>query len=412
MNFSENIRIALSSVRSNLLRAILTLLIIAFGITALVGILTAIDAAVFSLSDNLSQLGANSFSVYPKRDGIRGNRRGRSQKAGEVIDFDQAVDFKERFRFPATVSLSLNATGSAVIGFEQEETNPTTSVVGIDEHYLALNGFELSLGRNFSPGEVSNGANKVILGTDIVKALFDNKEDRAIDQIVSIGSARFKVIGVLKSKGASMGRSEDRQVLIPILTAKRFYGSPSSNYGVAVGVAQATEIDNAVSTAIGLMRKVRGLKASEANDFDIFKSDSLVDIIKENTTNLRLGAVVIGLITLLGAAIGLMNIMLVSVTERTREIGIRKALGATRQNILIQFLTEAVVICQMGGLIGIFFGILIGYGVASLMNGSFQMPWMWITIAIITCIVVGLLSGLYPALKAARLDPIESLRYE
>jgi putative ABC transport system permease protein len=161
-----------------------------------------------------------------------------------------------------------------------------------------------------------------------------------------------------------------------------------------------------------LMRNIRQLRASEENDFETFQSDSLLNMLKENTATIRIATVLIGLITLIGAAIGLMNIMLVSVTERTREIGISKALGATRANILSQFLTEAVLICQMGGIVGIVLGIAIGNGVALLLGGKFIMPWAWIILGFIMCMIVGLASGLYPALKAARLDPIESLRYE
>ena len=410
MNWKENIRFALSNVRSNLLRSILTLLIIAFGITALVGILTAIDSAIFSLSDNFNRLGANSFSI--ERKWQAGNRHGRRGKRGEPITYDQAETFKDRYSFPAKVSLSLYCTGSAAIKYKEEETNPTTRVYGVDENYIFVKGSEVEYGRDFTRFEAQNGSNNAIIGMDIVKKLFNDEAEKAIDKTIAVGNMKFRVIGVLKSKGSSMNQSEDRQVLIPLLTGKRFYGTSDTNYKVTVAVNNATDLDNAVAMASGVFRRVRGLKAAQDDDFEVFMSNSLVDIIKENTSNLRFGAAVIGVITLLGAAIGLMNIMLVSVTERTREIGITKAIGATSRNIMMQFLTEAVVICQMGGLVGIFFGTLIGLGVARAMDGPFYMPWAWISMAFLTCMVVGLLSGLYPALKASRLDPIESLRYE
>jgi putative ABC transport system permease protein len=209
-----------------------------------------------------------------------------------------------------------------------------------------------------------------------------------------------------------MNQSADRRVLIPLITQRNLYGYANKNYDVTVATSTPTDLDQAISLAIGTMRNIRKLRASEENDFETFQSDSLMNILKENTVKIRLATIGIGLITLIGAAIGLMNIMLVSVTERTREIGISKALGATRSNILTQFLTEAVIICQMGGIVGIVLGIGIGNGVALLLGGKFIMPWPWINLGFITCMIVGLASGLYPALKAARLDPIDSLRYE
>lgn len=412
MNLLENISLAFRSVRSNWLRAILTLLIIAFGIMALVGILTAIDSAIYSLSSNLSSLGANTFDVEPRGGGVQGNRRGRRAKRGEPITYDQAVEFKERYDFPVQTSVSMRCTGNATIKYENEKTNPNIPIYGVDENFLEAKGLDLVYGRNFSALEALNGGYRTIIGHDIVKDLFDGQGEKALGKTIAAGNIKLSVIGVLKEKGSSMNQSEDRQILIPLQSAKRHYGTINTNYGLMVAVNDATQIDHAIGEATSILRNVRGLTAFQENDFEISKSDGLIDIIKENTLYFRLAAIGIGMITLLGAAIGLMNIMLVSVTERTREIGITKAIGATRRNIMIQFLTEAVVITMLGGVVGILLGVLVGNIVTLLIGGSFLFPWLWISVALITCVGIGLLSGLYPALKAARMDPIESLRYE
>lgn len=412
MNSLENIRLAIDSIRSNILRAILTLMIIALGITALVGILTAIDSAIYSLNDNLSYIGSNTFDVDPKGNSISGNRRGQRQKRGEPFTYKQAIDFKNKYNFPAKPSVSFNCTGSATLKFENEKTNPDFNIFAVDENYLDAKGYEIQLGRAFSSREVTNGAYYCIAGYEVVKTLFDDKPEKAINRTISAGNIKFKIVGILKSKGSSMNESEDRRILIPLYTGKRYFAQTDQSYNILVAVNDAAQIDNGIAVATGLLRNIRKLKASQENDFEITKSDGVIDIIKENTLYFRLAAIGIGLITLVGAAIGLMNIMLVSVTERTREIGVRKAVGATNRTIMIQFLTEAVVICQIGGIIGIIWGILAGNVVTYLLGGNFLFPWLWVTIAVITCSIVGLVSGLYPALKAAALDPIESLRYE
>ncbi|MEY3423220.1 MAG: hypothetical protein RIR48_3550, partial [Bacteroidota bacterium] len=248
--------------------------------------------------------------------------------------------------------------------------------------------------------------------SEIVKKLFDDKPEKAVSSDVYINSNRYRVIGALKSKGASSGGSNDTRVFIPLYNSKVMYGYAEKPYNVTVAVANPNEMDNAANHAIGIMRNVRKLKVSQANDFEIRKSDGILNQLKEMTSTLRWSTVVIAMLTLLGASIGLMNIMLVSVTERTKEIGIRKAIGATRKNVLMQFLIEAIVICLMGGLVGIVLGILMGFGVSVMVEGRFFIPWNWILLGISVCIVVGLVSGLYPALKASRLDPIEALRYE
>lgn len=413
MNPLETVRMAFRSIRNNSLRAILTLMIIAFGITALVGILTAIDSAIYSLNDSFSYLGANTFEVEPRGQTITSNRGGRTYKRGEPFTYIISTDFKDQFDYPgARPSVSLNCTSRAAISFEEEETNPNVFIFAIDENYLDAKGFAIQAGRAFTQREVQEGSQNVIIGDDVVKELFNGNHTKAIGESINAGNIKLKVIGTLEKRGSSMNQNEDRRVLIPLQTGKRYFGTQRTNYTLLVAMNDASQIDNAIAVATGILRNLRKLKASQENDFEITKSDGLIDSIKENTFYLRAAAVIIALITLVGAAIGLMNIMLVSVTERTREIGISKAIGATSRNIMLQFLSEAVVISLLGGVVGILLGVLAGVGVSAGLGGSFVFPWLWITIAFITCTIVGLISGLYPAVKASRLDPIESLRYE
>ncbi|MBK7008680.1 MAG: ABC transporter permease [Saprospiraceae bacterium] len=409
MEFTENIKEALTSIKNNLLRSLLTLLIIAVGITCLVGILTAIDAILFSMSDNFNRMGANTFRIRPADETIKTTKDGKKQVESPAITFDQAVEFKDKFRYSgAHVSIETRCESGATIKWGEEKTNPNVNVFGIDENYFTTSSLELEMGRNFSINE----NNKVILGADIVKKLFDDKPEKALGKSISVNSDRYEVIGVLKKKGSGSGGGGDRVVYIPLLPAKFRYGFADKNYSVSIAMSNATMVDAAINKATGIMRNIRKLSALDQNDFEIRKSDSILQKLKEMTSTLRLSTVIIAMLTLLGASIGLMNIMLVSVTERTKEIGVRKALGATSNNILIQFLTEAIVICLLGGVVGIVLGIGMGYGITLIIKGRFFIPWAWITLGIIVCIVVGIVSGLYPALKAAKLDPIEALRYE
>jgi putative ABC transport system permease protein len=413
MHYIENIKLALGSIKANFLRSLLTMLIITVGITCLVGILTAIDAILFSMSDNFNRMGANSFNIRPLSESLQRSDRGRRQKVTDPIFFEQAMDFKETYGYGGTrVSIESFCTGSATIKFQDNKSNPTVRVVGVDENYLNTSAFELAAGRNFTNTEVFSTSNKVIIGNDLVKSLFDEKPEKAIGRNISINSNHYTVIGALKSKGASSGGSNDRRVLIPLYNSKVLYGYADKPYNITVAVSQPNEMEDAINHAIGVMRNVRKLKVSEENDFEIRKSDGILNQLKDMTSTLRLSTIVIAMLTLLGASIGLMNIMLVSVTERTKEIGIRKALGATRKNVLQQFLIEAVVICILGGMIGVILGIVMGFIVSNVVEGRFFIPWNWMILGFTVCIIVGLVSGLYPALKASRLDPIEALRYE
>lgn len=405
----ENIRIALVSVRSHLLRTILTVMIIAFGIMALVGILTAIESIKGSINSNFARMGSNTFSI--KNHGMRMHGGGERAKDYKEISFDEAMEFKERFSFPALTSVSTTGSFAATVKYGSKKTNPNIMVMGVDDNYLVTSGYEIETGRNFSTNELNNGDYVVIVGKEIVTKLFGNKESPEEKQI-TVGPQKYKIIGVLKEKGSSMGFSGDKTCLIPLANLRKFATNRTLSYTINVMVANSLMMDVAIGEATGTFRVIRNVLPGDNNNFEVEKSDNLAQMLVENISYVTLAATIIGLITLLGAAIGLMNIMLVSVTERTREIGIRKAMGANSRTIRNQFLIEAIVIGQLGGLLGIVFGILIGNIMSIILGSSFVIPWIWIFSGILLCVLVGLASGIFPAMKAARLDPIEALRYE
>lgn len=409
--FFENLRIALQSIRGSLLRTVLTVLIIAIGITALVGILTAIDSIKNSITKEFTFMGANTFTISSRGTRIQvGNKRYRT-KNYSYISYYQAQEFKEKFAFPSAVSVSTFATGTATIKYGSEKTNPNVSVQGVDENYLFTSGNEIRMGRNFTEEEISAGRNVVVLGDGVLKKIFRNGEN-PLQKTISIGGGKYRVIGILEQKGSGFGSGGDQLCLLPYTNVRSYFSRPQMNFSVQVKVTNTEMVDPAIGEAEGTFRIIRNLSPADESDFNVEKSDNLVNILLGNIQNITLVATIIGLITLFGAAVGLMNIMLVSVTERTREIGIRKAIGATSRIVKQQFLIESIVIGQIGGIVGIVMGILAGNGVAMLIGTPFFIPWIWIVVGVILCFVVGILSGFYPAQKASKLDPIESLRFE
>jgi len=408
--FFENLRISIRSIRSNLLRTILTVFIIAFGIMALVGILTAIESIKSSISNQFTNMGANTFSIVNRDNRVRIGGRSRPNNY-RSIEFREAMTFKEDFNFPAVVSISTYASELATVKYKSEKTNPNITVLGSDENYMLTSGSEIEKGRNFSINEISSNAHVVIVGPELVKDIFAKNED-PLEKIISIGSGKYKVIGVLKAKGSSFGSAGDDVCILPITNVRQYFSRPNMNFRISVMPQSATLLKAGVNEAEGVFRVIRKLRSFEESNFSLETSDNLANLLIKNIRYVTLAATIIGIITLFGAAIGLMNIMLVSVTERTREIGIRKAIGAKSTIIRRQFLYESILIGQFGGFFGIILGILIGNVVSLLTGGIFIIPWLWIIGGVVLCFFVGLLSGLIPAIKASKLDPIISLRYE
>ncbi len=406
----ENIKLALESVRINLLRTILTVLIIAFGIMALVGILTSIDAIEYYLTENFALMGSNTFNIKNRTMRIQIGKKMNRQRNFSPISFDEALTFKEEFNFAAHTSVHTFATHIATLKYKSEKTNPNVTVIGTDENYLTTSGYEIAKGRNFTINEVYFGAHVVIIGSELQNKLFKDNVD-PVGKIVSIGPGKYRVVGVLEEKGASVV-SSDRNCILPLNNVRQYFSRPNRSFTINVMTKDPELMDAAIGEATGLFRVIRGTPLGQEDDFEISKSDKLVGMLLDNLKYIRWAAIFIGAITLVGAAIGLMNIMLVSVTERTREIGIRKATGATRRTIRNQFLAESIVIAQIGGLLGIIFGIGIGNILSLVIGSSFIIPWAWILLGVVLCFIVAVLSGIIPATKAAKLDPIESLRYE
>ena len=412
MNLIENIREGLRSIAGNRLRTILTSLIIAIGITSLVGILTAIDGIQNSVNSSFAGLGANTFSIIARQDAFR--RGGRVQRQDAPIDYFDAVQFKRRFPYGATIAVSTVVTGAAQAKFGSKKTNPNVLLTGGDDAYLAVKGFTLQSGRNINQNDLSHALNVALIGSELAKTLFEKKLN-PLNQSIRVSGTQYQVIGVLNKKGGFSGGGDDRMVLIPIDNARALAGNQKLTFEITASVPSVSNQDEATGEARGTMRLIRHDPLGQPDSFEIERADDLAKETENITGYLRIGGFGIGFITLLGASIALLNIMLVSVTERTREIGIRKSLGATPKRIREQFLIEAIVICILGGIGGILLGLGIGNLIANLVSpeaGGFVVPWTWMGLGIVVCVTVGLFAGIYPAVRASKLDPIEALRYE
>jgi len=423
MKLRDIFSLAFRTVRSNKLRTGITVAIIAFGIMALVGINTAIDAMKQKFTESFASMGANGFTIHYRdfnffggRDEVKKEKKGeKKEKKSNIkkqITKEQAEDFKRAYKFPSKVSLNMRGANDAIVSQGDKKTTPTVWVFGGDENYSELNGYTMSAGRNLNDLDVQSGRNVCVLGSDLVKRFFGDNPERALERTIKINGVPYRVVGALDSKGSSIGRSWDNIILTSYNNVRRFFSSPNASFNIQVKVPDVRMVDAAIGEAEGIFRPVRRLTTTEANNFVIDKSDRFVEELLRNLGFITWSAVIIGIITLIGAAVGLMNIMLVSVTERTKEIGLVKAIGGRQRSIRLQFLYESIIISLMGAFFGIILGIIVGNSFSLVLNTGFVFPWYWLFLGIVICTIVGLLAGLYPSLKAARLNPIEALRYE
>jgi putative ABC transport system permease protein len=409
MQIGESVRMALGSIRTNKLRAGLTLLSISIGIFAIVGVAAAVSALNATLDDQLESLGRNTFYIQrePAFDFGDNWRRYRNR---QPISLRQGLELKRRLTSATSVGLT-NFTGGVVIRAGTEKTDPDVTIYGTDETFITNFDYDLEAGRAIDPQDVQFGSDVVILGADVATELF--RHSNPVGQYVKLGDHRYTVIGVLKPKGASFGQSQDNHVAIPITSAaKYFFDEWGTSLMIMVRTPTVDDVPDVMDQATGIMRILRRVDYSEENDFEIESNESIGDTFGSFTKYLTWFGGACGAIALLAAGVGIMNIMLVSVKERTREIGVRKAVGARRSDILTQFMIEAVTLCQLGGLIGVSLGVLGSLVMSALTGSSLAIPWGGIAGSVGACLVIGVVFGIFPAWRAARLDPIEALRYE
>jgi putative ABC transport system permease protein len=431
MKLFDTLSLSFRTVRSNKLRTGITVTIIAFGIMALVGINTAIDAMKQKFTESFASMGATGFTIHYKDYNFFGGGRDQSkvEKKGAKkvkvsnskipISKEQAELFKKSYQFPAKISINLPGNNNNIVSLGDRKTNPTVQVVGGDEYYAELNGYNLNGGRSLNDLDVESGRNVCLLGSDLVKKFFNDNPDKALEKIIKVNGIPFRVIGTMESKGSSLGRSMDNVMITSYNNVRRFFNqgpiepwNPIPSFNMQVKIQDVNQMDVAIGEAEGVFRPIRRINTTDASNFVIDKSDRFVQELLSNLSVITWSAFVIGLITLAGAAVGLMNIMLVAVTERTKEIGLVKAIGGRKAAIRQQFLYESILISLMGAVLGSFLGILIGNVFSLVLKTGFVFPWGWLILGMLICTLVGILAGLYPALKASRLNPIQALRYE
>jgi len=410
MKIFEVIKVAFTSLKTNRLRSILTILGIVVGIFSIIAISTIIEMLQKSIEEGVSGLDSSTFQIQ-KWPAIQtgGPSEFAKYRNRPDITLDEFYKLKEKLNEAKYVGAEL-WSGGKQLKYGNKETNPSVSIAGTTPEAFPNNKWVVDDGRSYTDRDLERYENFIVLGVDVAKKLFPTMS--AVDQIITADGHKLKVIGVLEKQGAIFGQSQDNFALIPITTYQNFYGKRSNSVNITVMSPDKRSYNNLMEVAEGYFRTIRGLKAGTENNFDFRSNEQMLTQINQITSGVRIGSLVIAAIALLAAGVGIMNIMLVSVTERTREIGIRKAIGAKKVNILIQFMVESVTLSLMGGFIGIFLGIVVGNFAGSLLKATAVIPLDWVMIGVMLCVFIGVTFGTYPAYKASNLDPIEALRYE
>jgi putative ABC transport system permease protein len=407
----ENIRQAFASLRSNKLRSALTLLGIVVGVFSIIGVMTALGALTNSVDNSLSQLGAQTFTVKKWPSIQIGGSDWRKYARRKPITYEQIKFVRQTAELPLAISAE-NMYAPLTVAYGNEKSDPQFQLWGSDENYSINHSRDIAKGRMLTAADVQYGRDVTVLGQDIVDRVFKHGED-PLGKTVRMNDHNYQVIGVFERKGGGMGQSEDGFALIPVTNEIKYFIQPEyTSLQMTVRARSKASFDETQDEIIGALRSVRGVKPGGDNDFEVENNTSLTIQFDSFSKYLSYAGFAISAIALLAASIGIMNIMLVSVTERTKEIGIRKALGATKFDIAGQFLTEAVVLCLVGGLIGIAIGVGIGNILAIFIHASVYVPVVWVFVGLGVCVLVGVFFGLYPALKAANMDPIDALRFE
>ena len=404
----ESVRMTFDAIRANKLRSTLTLLGISVGIFSVISVMTAIKTLESSIESGLNVFGTNTFLIT--KDPAIQFGRNEKYRNRKNIDLDQYFQLKERAKLPILVSGGDETQNVRVVTYKDKKTKQAPRVSGGDSGTLRTVNTYIADGRNLTEEDVHLSRSVCIIGADVVDVLFPFEDP--LGKVIQLKGINFTVVGVTEKQGQSFGQSQDNYVFMPVTTFLQRFRGKSYSLGITVESESSELYSETLDEVIGALRAIRKVPPGEENDFEITTNDELMETFGSFTGSIKIFAFSVSVIALIVAGIGIMNIMLVSVTERIKEIGIRKAIGATRRHILFQFLTESVFLCQIGGIIGVIFGIAAGNIISLVAKVPAVIPIDWAIYGVISCSIIGIGFGSYPAWRAANLDPVESMRFE